>query len=71
MDHFQLSSGDIVLANPISNLPPATPIYQVPSAVLQKHQLSEVEDTDATILPPKYNRKGEADSSYIRTEMLS
>ncbi|KAH1609483.1 hypothetical protein KXX44_004816 [Aspergillus fumigatus] len=71
MDHPRLSSGDIASADPILNLPPATPISQVPSAVLRKRQLSELEDTDAAMLPPKHNREGEADSSYIGTERLS
>ncbi|GFF57659.1 SWI/SNF family DNA-dependent ATPase [Aspergillus udagawae] len=71
MDHFRLSSGDIASANPISNLPPATPVYQVPSAVLRKRRLSELEDTDAAMLPPKHNREGEVDSSYVGTETLS
>lgn len=71
MDHPRLSSGDIASADPILNLPPATPISQVPSAVLRKRQLSELEDTDAAMLPPKHNREGETDSSYIGTERLS
>ncbi|KAH1415212.1 hypothetical protein KXX32_000889 [Aspergillus fumigatus] len=71
MDHRRLSSGDIASANPISNLPPGTPICQVPSAVLRKRRLSELEDADAAMLPPKHDREGEADSFYIGTETLS
>jgi hypothetical protein len=70
MDHPQLSSADVALVNPVSNLRPPTPIYQVPS-VLQKRRQSELEDTDAAMLLPKYSHKGEANSSYIGTETLS
>ncbi|KAI2839630.1 hypothetical protein CBS11350_7461 [Aspergillus niger] len=70
MDCPQLSSGDVAWVNPISSLRPATRTYQMPS-VLRKRRQSEVEDTDAAMLPPKQSREGEADSSYIGTEALS
>jgi hypothetical protein len=70
MDHPQLSSADVASVNLISNLRPATPIYQVPS-VLRKRRQSELEDTDAAMLPPKHSREGEVNSSYIGTEALS
>jgi hypothetical protein len=70
MDHPQLSSADIASVNPISNLRPATPIYQAPS-VLRKRRQSELEDIDVAMLSQKHSSEGEADSSYIGTEALS
>ncbi|KAF4241524.1 hypothetical protein CNMCM8980_000883 [Aspergillus fumigatiaffinis] len=70
MDHPQLSLADVASVNPISNLLPATPMYQVRS-VLGKRRQSELEDTDAAMLPPDHSREGEADSYYIGTEALS
>jgi hypothetical protein len=69
MDRPQLSLADAASVNPISNLRPATPMYQVPS-VLGKRRQSEPEDTDAAMLPPKHSREGEADSSCIGKQAL-
>lgn len=71
MDYHQWSSREIAPVNSITNLRPVIPIYQVASAVLRKRRQSELEDTEAAMLPPKHSRKGEADSSYIGTEVLS